>query len=122
MEIKNIILNKEKKTTTVVVKEELKDIDILDYLLNGKELPKTNKAIQIKCAEDDEYDPYIGVALALAEASFGSKRQFRMWVDKNCQIAHSKEEKDKERKERIAKALAKKEKSEDKKKSKKVKD
>lgn len=94
MIIKNIMLNKDKKVTTVVVKEDLKNIDILDYILNGKDLPKTNKAIQIKCAEEDEYDPYIGVALALAEAYFGSKRQFRMWVDKRCQII---EKKDKEK-------------------------
>lgn len=118
MQIKNIMLNKDKKVTTLVIKEDLKDIDILDYILKGKDLPKTNKAIQVKCADEDAYDPYIGVALALAEAHFGSKRQFRMWVDKRCQIINSKEKKEKITTKNLNKQTE--TKSEDKKKSKKV--
>ena len=39
--------------------------------------------IQVKCDKRDEFDPYVGVALAMAYKEFGSKAAFRKYVDTN---------------------------------------
>ena len=42
---------------------------------------KDNTIIKVKCQEEDEFDVYIGVALAYSYKSFGSNSQFRKFVD-----------------------------------------
>ncbi len=37
--------------------------------------------IKVKCDQRDEFDPYVGAALALAYKEFGSKSKFRKYVD-----------------------------------------
>ena len=37
--------------------------------------------IKVKCDQRDEFDPYVGTALALAYKEFGSKSKFRKYVD-----------------------------------------
>lgn len=37
-----------------------------------------------KCHEEDEFDPYVGAALALAYQLFGSRTQFRKYVDEKA--------------------------------------
>lgn len=37
--------------------------------------------IKVKCDKRDEFDPYVGTALALAYKEFGSKSKFRKYVD-----------------------------------------
>lgn len=107
MKIKGLLLNKEKKTTTLITEEEITQMDFMESILTGKPLPKKTKAIVLKCHEEDEYDPYVGAALALAEATFGSKRQFRMWVDNQSKKAKTKEDKKEEKSKRIQKTLEK---------------
>ena len=101
-ELKTIQVNKEKKLVTVVSD----DIAAVSYnelckLVNfvrkeeGREpleyTPKSEKVVTISNpVKDDEFDPYIGVALALAYNLFGSKTKFRKYVKE--EILKEKEE------------------------------
>lgn len=57
-----IQINKEKKIVTVVFDD---DVQI------------------VKCGPHDEFDEKIGVALAIAQHIFGSKTQFKKFIDKH---------------------------------------
>lgn len=43
---------------------------------------RSGELIKVKCDEKDEFDPYVGAALAYAYQQFGSKTKFRKAVDK----------------------------------------
>ncbi len=91
-EVRTIQVNKEKKLVTVVSD----DIAAIAYngickmanILREEEgrkpvefEPKPEKVVTISNpVKDDEFDPYIGVALALAYNLFGSKTKFRKYV------------------------------------------
>lgn len=47
----------------------------------------------VKTHEEDDFDPYIGVALGMAYKIFGSKTAFRKWVDENSKTVKPKAKK-----------------------------
>ena len=63
--IKSATINEDKKKVTLV-------FDKNDYTISS-------------CTENDEFDPAIGVALALAYKCFGSKTKFHKWVNAQMQ-------------------------------------
>lgn len=106
MKVKHLIINEKDKTTTLVTEVELEGADrLLADIFEYK--PTAVKTFSVKCGAEDSYDKYVGAALALVEAQFGSKACFRKWVDKNTVSAKSKEDKQKAKQERVAKAKAK---------------
>ena len=106
MYFKNLCVDKKNKRITGVVETKLTEFEKLDFILRG-EKPKTTKAFIATCSESDDFDIYTGAALVLAQAMFGSKSQFRKWVDQNATIVLSKEDKAKLKKEKIKKAKTK---------------
>ena len=71
--IKSTTINEDKKKVTIV-------------------FDKNNYTIAT-CTENDEFDPAIGVALALAYKCFGSKTKFHNWV--NAQVQKNSKKKSK---------------------------
>lgn len=103
MYLKKLLVDKNNRRMTGLVEKKLTDFDRLDAMLHG-EKPKTTKAYIATCSEDDDFDIYTGAALVLVQALFGSKNQFRKWVDQNVTVVLSKEDKVKLKKEKIEKA------------------
>lgn len=101
-EVKTIQVNKEKKLVTVVSADLLaisfngigKVINMLREEEGKKPLENTSRPEKVVTisnpVKDDEFDPYIGVALALAYNLFGSKTKFRKYVKE--EILKEKEE------------------------------
>ena len=101
-ELKTIQVNRNKKLVTVVSTDYAAvSYNELCKLVNfvrkeeGREpleyTPKSEKVVTISNpVKDDEFDPYIGVALALAYNLFGSKTKFRKYVKE--EILKEKEE------------------------------
>lgn len=101
-EVRTIQVNKEKKLVAVVSADltaiSLNEINKFVNFLREEEgrkpleyEPKPEKVVTISNpVKDDEFDPYIGVALALAYNLFGSKTQFRKYVKE--EILKEKEE------------------------------
>ena len=103
--VKTIQVNKNKKVVTVVSDDlRARARNGLARLINvirmeeGKE-PLDNQidekvVTQSQPNNADEFDPYVGVALALAYNLFGSKTQFRKYVKEEI-LKETKEDKDK---------------------------
>jgi len=101
-EVRTIQVNKEKKLVTVVSDDlyamssnaMCKLINMMREEEGRKPVeyePKPEKVVTISNpVKDDEFDPYIGVALALAYNLFGSKTKFRKYVKE--EILKEKEE------------------------------
>ena len=101
-EVTTIQVNKQKKLVTVVsndpyamsFNELCRIVNMLRKDEGRKPLeyePKPEKVVTISNpVKDDEFDPYIGVALALAYNLFGSKTKFRKYVKE--EILKEKEE------------------------------
>jgi len=101
--VKTIQVNKAKRIVTVVSDDmNAKSVNAIAKLINimrreeGKEPlykePVEEKVItQSKPNANDEFDPYIGVALALVYNLFGSKTQFRKYVKEEV-LKETKEE------------------------------
>lgn len=101
-EVKSIQVNKGKKLVTVVSNDPYaRSFNELNKFVNflreeeGRKPvefePKPEKVVTISNpVKDDEFDPYIGVALALAYNLFGSKTKFRKYVKE--EILKEKEE------------------------------
>lgn len=105
--IKHLIINEKEKTTILVVENSDSTLEsVLAKYTGVAPKPKT-ETFSVKCNSDDEYDRYVGAALAYVEAAFGSKNQFRKWVDSRAVKAVSKEDKKNAKAVRIAKAKAK---------------
>lgn len=68
--IRNIYVNESEKVIVVVFKDGEKQI--------------------VKCSPDDEFDIEVGVALAIARYCFGSKTQFRKFIQKNAKFKKEK--------------------------------
>ena len=66
LEIRNVLANKDKRLITVVFEDGKHEI--------------------IKCAEQDDFDIYVGVALAIAQRYFGSKNQFHKATNKRLKV------------------------------------
>lgn len=60
--IKNVFFNEVKKTTTVV---------FLDHT-----------SVIVKCTDNDNFDPEMGLAMAIARRCFGSRTKLKKAVDK----------------------------------------
>lgn len=69
-ELKQIIIDKDRKTVTTITETPAP--------LFGLE-PLKNISVA-KASKDDEFDPYVGVAMTLAYQLFGSKENFRKFV------------------------------------------
>ncbi len=90
--VKTIQVNRDKKVVTVVSHDTTaQSTNYLHNLINMMRLEKGNKPYyeghieekvitQSHPIHNDEFDPYIGVALALAYNLFGSKTKFRKYV------------------------------------------
>jgi len=90
--VKTIQVNENKKVVTVVSDDmNARSVNAIAKLIDmmrveeGKQ-PLYKEPIETKVVtvskpnKNDEFDPYIGVALALAYNLFGSKTQFRKYV------------------------------------------
>ena len=102
-DLKQVYIKEEGKTVTVVMEdprvaakaEEYSKLALLaemfnehekseKFLMMAQELRKqVSVAGTSKAVGTDEFDPYIGTALALAYGIFGSKNKFHKWVKKN---------------------------------------
>lgn len=102
-ELKQVIVKPEGKTITILMEdprvkdkaEEFSKLALLaemfnehekseKFLMKAQELRKmVSVAGTSKPLGNDEFDPYVGSALALAYAIFGSKNKFHKWVKKN---------------------------------------
>ena len=102
-DLKQIYIKEQGKTVTVVMEdprvsvkaEEYSKLALLaemfnehekseEYLMKAQELRKqVSVASTSKPLGTDEFDPYIGTALAIAYGIFGSKNKFHKWVKKN---------------------------------------
>ena len=102
-DLKQIYIKEQGKTVTVVMEdprvnaqaEEYSKLALLaemfnehekseKFLMKAQELRKqVSVAGTSKAVGTDEFDPYIGTALALAYGIFGSKNKFHKWVKKN---------------------------------------
>ena len=102
-ELKQIYIKEEGKTVTVVMEDEnlkakaqakkgaaryaalANDLDATKRFLRGADELEAKAKISTtsKAVGTDEFDPYIGTALALAYGIFGSKNKFHKWVKKN---------------------------------------
>lgn len=107
-QIKHLIINEKEKTTILVVENDTPSFESMWAMCcAGVEPESQTETFSVKCSPDDAYDKYVGAALAFAEASFGSKNQFRKWVDSKAVRATSKEDKKKAKAARVAKAKTK---------------
>ena len=85
--VKGITVNTTDKLVTVVT-SKLAAEEVTVELSNGQQavvgiqIKEKVEPVIVKCADGDEFDKYIGVALGLAYAQFGSRRKFVEWVDK----------------------------------------
>lgn len=105
-DLKQVIVKPEGKTITILMDdprvaakaEECSKLALLaemfdehekseKFLMKAQELRKqVSVAGTSKPLGNDEFDPYVGAALALAYAIFGSKNRFHKWVKKNVAI------------------------------------
>lgn len=84
-ELKQVLINEEEKTVTAISEKTSLCIS---------EEPK-KIVTQSHCHKDDEFDPYVGVALAIAYNLFGSKNNFQKFVEneaKSLAIINEKKE------------------------------
>ena len=112
-ELKQIIIDEDRKTVTVITETP----DSLRPLF-GLEPKPTKYVTYSKASDEDEFDKYVGVALALAYQKFGSKEEFHKFVRESELIndvkknkeakAATKEAKKKEAQEAHEKAVARK--------------
>ena len=94
--LKQIIIDEDRKTVTAVA---IDDPSVYDHYLGLEPIKYVTVA---KASEEDDFDPYVGVAMALVYQLFGSKENFRKFVRENGLVKNIK-------KEREARAAAKKE-------------
>lgn len=94
--LKQIIIDEDRKTVTAIA---IDDPSVYDHYLGLEPIKYVTAA---KASEEDDFDPYVGVAMALAYQLFGSKENFRKFVRENGIVKNIK-------KEREARAAAKKE-------------
>lgn len=72
-------------------------------------MPEGKDPVVVKTHPEDEFDHYVGAALAYAYSKFGSKAEFRRWVDGNSKEVKSSQEKKQEREAAKQKAIQRKE-------------
>lgn len=97
-EITQIVINEEEGIVTSVGNKLGLPPVIIKKDKDGKEYKENNPKVvaMAKTAEGDEFDKYTGAALALAYQLFGSKTQFRKYVDNEAKyIKQIKEKKEK---------------------------
>lgn len=106
LHFKQLIVDEENKRTTLIAEAEVSAGAKLMTSVMGEKL-NNREVFSVKCSTEDSFDPYVGAALALAEAQFGSKSKFKKWVDQNSTYVMSKEEKKAAKQLRKARAKAK---------------
>ena len=94
--LKQIIIDEDRKTVTAIATD---DPSVYNHYLGLEPMKYVTVA---KAADEDDFDPYVGVAMTLAYQLFGSKENFRKFVRENGLVKNLK-------KEREARAAAKKE-------------
>lgn len=67
--------------------------------------PEEHDLVVVKTHPEDEFDRYVGAALAYSYSKFGSKAEFRRWVDDNSKKVKSSQEKKQEREVAKQKAI-----------------
>lgn len=71
-------------------------------------LPDFEDPVVVKTHPDDDFDKYVGAALAYVYSEFGSKTQFRKFVDEYSKVLKSREERKEDRKKHKKVAVCKK--------------
>lgn len=96
--VNTITINPEAKVVTVVATR--KELKLDTYKTeSGREIPagivveEVRTVTQAKTNGTDEFDPYVGVALALCYQKFGSRTKFRKFVDEFADVVRAKSEK-----------------------------
>lgn len=90
-----IQLDKENGKTTLVTEAPTVEA-IMATTESGKQVPvgvnftKKKEVLTTQAVGEDEYDPYIGVALLLAYTYYGGKKKFRNFVDKKAKVVRGK--------------------------------
>lgn len=84
--IKSVTINEDKGIVTVVADDMYKvsknALNKVIRMLGGEAEDEETKVMAMSTpVGDDEFDKYVGVALALAYVTFGSKTKFHKYVD-----------------------------------------
>ena len=99
--LKQIIIDEDRRTITAITTDSQTDV----AHMFGTE-PKKYVTVA-KASKDDDFDPYVGVAMTLAYQLFGSKENFRTFVRENKLVRNLKKEKEaKQAAKKAAKAKA----------------
>lgn len=83
---------------TKVISDPVKKITVVIFMDGKKEV--------VKCAEEDEYDVYVGVSLALSRRIFGTNSAFHKCVDEKLLLVEPKKKKEAKKPEPKAKPKA----------------
>lgn len=87
-ELKQIIIDEDRRTVTAIMTDEQ---SLYDHYLGLEPIKYVTVA---KASDEDDFDPYVGVAMTLAYQLFGSKENFRKFVRENGLIKNLKKEKE----------------------------
>ena len=87
-ELKQIIIDEDRKTVTAIMTDEQ---SLCDHYLGLEPIKHVTVA---KSSDEDDFDPYVGVAMTLAYQLFGSKENFRKFVRENGLIKNLKKERE----------------------------
>ena len=98
-ELKQIIIDRDRKTVTTITEETTP-------LTKTFGLEPLKKVTVAKASKDDEFDPYVGVAMTLAYQLFGSKENFRKFVRESELVNDVKKNKEAKLAEKEAKKKA----------------
>ena len=98
-ELKQIIIDEDRKTVTTITEEPTP-------LTRTLGLEPLKKVAVAKASKDDEFDPYVGVAMTLAYQLFGSKENFRKFVRESELVNDVKKNKEAKLAEKEAKKKA----------------
>lgn len=87
-ELKQIIIDEDRKTVTAIMTDEQ---SLYDHYLGLEPIKYVTVA---KASDEDDFDPYVGVAMTLAYQLFGSKENFRKFVRENGLVKNLKKERE----------------------------
>ena len=111
--LESILVNDKDKSVTVVSTDiqamSVNAINKVVEMMGGPKLDElpTRKVVMSNAVGDDEFDPYVGVALALAYTVFGSKTQFHKFVNEASMVKRVKPKCQKKLEKEVKKAVKK---------------
>jgi hypothetical protein len=87
-DLKQIIIDEDRKTVTAITTD---DQSFYNRYLGLEPIKHVTVA---KSSDEDDFDPYVGVAMTLAYQLFGSKENFRKFVRENGLVKNLKKERE----------------------------